>query len=113
MKLLVLVLNKTECLGRLLTELLNAGLKGATVIDSQGMLRVLSSDSVEPPPIFGSLRKFMTPSHEMNKTVFIVLPDEKINVARKIINDVTGGIDKPDTGIVFAVPLSFADGIGD
>lgn len=113
MKLLVLVLNKTECLGQILSELLDAGLHGATVIDSQGMLRVISHDTVEPPPIFGSLRKYMTPSHEMNKTVFIVLPDEKIEIARKIINKVTGGIDKPDTGIMFAMPLSFVDGIKD
>ncbi|HBL41240.1 MAG TPA: hypothetical protein DDY98_06600 [Ruminococcaceae bacterium] len=111
MKLLVLVLNKTECLGELLTALLNAELRGATVIDSQGMLRVIDEDTVEPPPIFGMLRKYMTPSHEMNKTVFIVLPDEKIDTARRIINEVTGGIDKPNTGIMFAVPLSFVEGI--
>ncbi len=111
MKLLVLVLNKTECLGAILSELMNAGLKGATVIDSQGMLRVISHDTVEPPPIFGSLRKYLTPSHEISKTIFIVLPDEKIDTARTVINKVTGGLSKPDTGIMFALPIDFVEGI--
>ncbi len=111
MQLLTIVLNKTECLGQILTQLINAGLKGATVIDSMGALRVIDQDTVDPPPIFGSLRKYITPTHEQSKTIFIVLRDEQIPVARKIVNDVTGGLDKPDTGIAFAVPVSFVDGL--
>ena len=112
MQLLVLVLNKTELLGEVLSSLIKAGLKGATVIDSMGALRVIDKDTVEPPPIFGSLRKYLTPSHEQSKTVFIVLRDSEVEIARATINKVTGGLDKPDTGIMFSVPVSFAEGLG-
>lgn len=111
MQLMVLVLNNTEYLEPLLSEFLEAGFGGATVLDSVGMLRVLDQSTVEPPPIFGSLRKFINPEHERSKTLFIVLPDNKLSEARDVVKRVTGGLDKPNAGILFAVPISFVEGI--
>ncbi len=111
MQLFVLILNKTECLPKLLGEFLSAGIKGATIYDSMGEVQYIGHETVEPPPIFGSLRKFINPDHEQNKTVLVILRDEQVEAARAIVNKVTGGLDKPGTGIIFTVPVSFVDGI--
>ena len=111
MQLFVLILNKTECLPKLLGEFLSAGIKGATIYDSMGEVQYIGHETVEPPPIFGSLRKFINPDHEQNKTVLVILRDEQVEAARAIVNKVTGGLDKPGTGIIFTVPVSFVAGI--
>ena len=111
MQLFVLILNKTECLPKLLGEFLSAGIKGATIYDSMGEVQYIVHETVEPPPIFGSLRKFINPDHEQNKTVLVILRDEQVEAARAIVNKVTGGLDKPGTGIIFTVPVSFVEGI--
>lgn len=111
MQLLVIILNKTEYLGRLLSQMLENNICGATVLDSTGMLKVISEDKMEPPSIFGSLRGFVNPSRESSKTVFMVLPDEQIKAAKRIVKEVTGGFDKPNTGIMFTIPVSNAEGI--
>lgn len=111
MQLFVLILNKTECLPKLLGEFLSTGIKGATIYDSMGEVQYIGHETVEPPPIFGSLRKFINPDHEQNKTVLVILHDEQVEAARAIVNKVTGGLDKPGTGIIFTVPVSFVEGI--
>ncbi|HOD92854.1 MAG TPA: hypothetical protein PLT91_02035 [Clostridia bacterium] len=111
MQLLVIVLNKTEYLGPLLTCMLERNISGATVLDSTGMIKVISEQSVEPPSIFGSLREFINPSRESSKTVFMVLPDEKIEIAKSIVKEVTGGFEEPNTGLMFTIPLSYVEGL--
>ena len=57
MRLLFFVMNKTDKLEKLLTEFLQAGIKGATVLSSTGMARVLTNhDDEEDIPFLGSLR---------------------------------------------------------
>jgi hypothetical protein len=38
------------------------------------------------------------------------LEDEQIPCVRSIVNKVTGGLDRPDVGIAFTVPVSSVDG---
>ncbi|HHU32664.1 MAG: hypothetical protein ACOX1Y_02120 [Zhaonellaceae bacterium] len=110
MKLMVLVLKKHEYLEQLLSEFLGAGLGGATIIESVGMLRVIEQSRIEPPPIFGSLRQFINPEYESSRTIFMVLEDEKIETARNIINRIVGGLEKPNTGILFTIPIDYVEG---
>ena len=49
--------------------------------------------------------------HEVVKMMFFVVDDEEMKKARKTINDVIG-LDKPNTGIMFALPVSFVEGLG-
>lgn len=113
MQLLVLIFNKVELLPSLLAKLLNAGIYGTTVLDCEGAMRVLGQDTIEPPPIFGSLRQFLNSQHHAGKMVLSVLTDTQAPVAKKIINEVVGGIEKPDTGILFTVPLTSVEGLAD
>jgi nitrogen regulatory protein PII len=111
MKLLIFILNKTEKLDRLLKELANAHLTGATVFNSSGMASQLSKTNDESlSSIFGSLRQLLKDNQKENKTIMMVVKEERIPDIEKIINDVVGNISEPNTGILFTVPIDFIRG---
>ena len=108
--LLVLVLNKTECLEELLEALYEQGHTGATILDSRGMAQSLSDH--EDLPFLASLRLLLDPDHRENKTVFMVVEPSRIAEISAIVNRVTGGLDRPDTGILFTIPVQSVEGLG-
>lgn len=109
MKLLMIVLNKTECLERLLTAFGTNEIMGATIIDSKGMAQEL--DQLDDLDFMLPLRMLIHPAHHENKTIFMVVPDEKVKKVSDIVNEVTGGLGKPDTGILFTVPIDHIEGL--
>ena len=109
MQVFVFVLNRTEHLEHLLQEFTDHGLKGATVLDSRGMARILHTE--DEMPIFYGLRAILEPERRISKTIFCVMEDSQVEIARKIVNDVTGGLDHPDSGIMFAMPVTFTEGL--
>lgn len=111
MLLYVLILNKTECMPRLVASLMRAGIKGGTVYDSMGFVQYVGHDMTEPPPIFGSLRKYLHPDGGNNKTMLLLLEKEQLAAVKAVVNETTGGLSKPDVGIAFVVPVSEAEGI--
>ena len=111
MQLLVLILNKTESLRGILSGFLKNGIKDATIYDSMGMLQYIGHETVDAPPIFGSLRQFLNPDRENNKTILTLLDDSMVKVAIDVINKETGGLSKPNVGIVFTLPVSGTEGI--
>ena len=110
MQLVIIVLNKVEFLEDLLVRFADDGISGATILDSTGMAQVLGHS--EDLSIFGSLRLRSNPEREESKTIFTVIPEEKVAVLRKAFNDVVGDISQPDTGILIGVPVDFVDGMG-
>ncbi len=110
MQLFVLILNRTEFLEEILAKMLEKGIGGATILESTGMMRILGAEDTDSP-MFGLLRHLLNPERQGNKTVLALLKDEQIPVMRSLIQQVTGGLEKPDTGIAFAVPTSFVEGL--
>ncbi|MBO4354495.1 MAG: hypothetical protein J5860_06075 [Clostridia bacterium] len=111
MQLYVLILNKTECMPRLISSLMKAGIKGATIYDSMGAVQYVGHDMIEPPPMFGSLRQYIHPDNGNNKTILILLEDAQLAGVKKIVNDVTGGLSKPDVGVSFTLPVADVEGL--
>lgn len=107
MQLLILVLNKVECLDYLFEELIQIGVKGATVVDSKGMARIVGE---EGHSIFGSLRMLVDSDTESSKMVFMAVNDDLVEAVRATVDRVLGGLHKPDTGVLFGLPISFFDG---
>ena len=64
MQLLVIVLNKLECLDKLLTALEEEHIPGATILDSRGMAQQLEGH--DELRFLGSLRMLMNPAHKEN-----------------------------------------------
>jgi hypothetical protein len=111
MQFFVLVLNREECLEPILEGMLAAGFSGATILNSTGMMRVLDSDDNVDQPMLGLLRHFYSPERKTSKTLFTLIEDDKRDEVMKIINEKTGGLDQPDTGIAFSLPVSFVEGV--
>lgn len=106
MHVLFLILNETEYLDDILAAFVEVGVKGATILDSQGMASAIASNSNRQIPLFGSLKSFLDSSRPYNKTVFTVVESEELlNRAVNAINSVVGDISKPGIGLMFSVPV--------
>ena len=100
---------EVEALEPLLTSFADHGIGGATILNSTGMARALHA--YDDDSIFGSLRAILDPEREANKTIMTVLKDEQVDEALAAIEETVGDLSKPDTGIVFTVPVGFIKGM--
>lgn len=110
MQLLVCVLNKTSALETILRIFSENNIHGATVLTSKGMAHILSES--EDFKFMDSLIKLLNPENSESKTFFLVLEDDKVDKAISVIDMVTGGLDKPDTGVAFTIPVLKTFGFG-
>ena len=90
MQLLFLVIKRIELVDEIMRSLAQAGIRGGTVIDSVGMAKSIST---------------------MDNLPMIGVADDQVDVARKAITDVTGDLSQPNAGVLFGVPISFAEGV--
>lgn len=107
MHALILILNKVDDLEEVLAAMMKAGVKGATIIDSQGMGSAIVIGDDQSLPLFGSLKSMFDREHPYNKTVFTVIEtDELLSKTLKAIRGVVGNLDKPNEGLMFTVPVT-------
>ncbi len=112
MKLLIFITKQIESINPILRRLLEEDISGATVVECEGMLKAIQNSSVDAPPIFGSLRYFINPGNESARMLMIVPRDEKrLARVREIIRENCGPLDKPNTGILFEVPVENVEGV--
>ncbi|MBU5436393.1 hypothetical protein KQI42_00120 [Tissierella sp. MSJ-40] len=110
---LFLVLNETEYLDDILTAFVEIGVKGATILDSQGMGSAILNNENSRDIIFGGLKSFLDSSKPYNKTIFTIIENEQLlNKAVRAVKDVIGDIYKPGAGLMFTVPVGKVYGIG-
>lgn len=111
MNVLFVILKKEELMTEVCKELAEEGVHGGTIMDGIGMASVI--EKMDDLPIFGMLRSILADDddHEVVKVMMFVMDDEELVEARKIIRRVVG-LDEPNTGIMFAVPVSFVEGLG-
>lgn len=108
MQLLIAVINEEEKLDEILSGLIELGVTGATIIDSEGMGRVLSHDI----PIFAGLETLASRSRPQNQTIFSVIrEDEKLDAVIALLQEICGDFGRPGTGIAFTVPVGRVVGL--
>ncbi|BAI81193.1 conserved hypothetical protein [Deferribacter desulfuricans SSM1] len=106
MKLVFIVINKTELLEEVLEYMVEVGVTGGTVFDSVGMGKILVYDI----PIFAAFKELMIGSKASNKTVMTTVPDD-------LLDDFIEGIDKilhfdePGSGVLFAIDIYKSRGL--
>ena len=103
MKALFIVLNKTEKLNDLLRSFSERGIYGGTILESQGMASTLM-ETGEQSGIYMRLTGLLNQGRPFNRTIMMVLKDEKVPTARECVVEVLGDVKKGNTGIVFTVP---------
>jgi len=108
MHLLIAVINESEKLDEILSGFLELGITGATIINSEGMGRVVTHEI----PIFAGLQTLIARSRPQNQTIFSVIKeDEKVEGAISLLQEICGGLDDPGAGIVFTVPVTRVVGL--
>lgn len=112
MNLLIVILKKADLVTEICKELAEEGVHGGTILDGTGMASII--EQMDDLPIFGMLKSILADDDDENetvKTMLFVMSDEEMIEARKTIRKVVG-LDEPNTGIMFAVPVSFVEGLG-
>jgi len=107
MHLLVAILNAPEKIDSILAGFVELGVKGATVISSQGMGRLLSHDI----PIFAGLQTLIDRSRPENRTILSVVSADLIDPIISLLQESCGDLEDPATGIVFTLPLDRVVGL--
>ncbi|MFI3166945.1 MAG: hypothetical protein R3Y32_02385 [Bacillota bacterium] len=111
MKLLVIILNKMEVFEELLTELQENDLHG-TILQSSGMAHTLYEMGHGEDLFLKPLRLNHTPERQESRTILMLTKDEEmIQNAHDILDDVVGGIDNPETAIMFTCPIDYIAGL--
>lgn len=101
MKLVVFVLNREEILDQVLEAYVEAGVAGATVVDSEGMGRILTHEV----PLFAGFRDFMKGNRPRNKTILSVVDaDETVRRLEQLLERVCG-VEAAGTGVLFTAPV--------
>lgn len=109
MKLMVFILNKTESLDFFLEGLAAAGIGGATIIESAGLAQTLSR--LDSSFLSASLRAIFSNGNEDNRTILSVIKDDQLELVRKVIYTTIGPLTEPNSGILFTVPIDYAEGL--
>ena len=107
MQLLLAVINDPERLDDILAGFVELGIRGATVLDSEGMGRLLSHDI----PIFAGLQTLVSRSRPQNRTIFSVVSEDQVDPAIALLQEVCGNLDNPATGIVMTLPIGRVVGL--
>ncbi len=110
MQLIFIIMKQLDKTDDLMIALANAGIKGATIIESSGMAKVLYKlESIPAVDILGHiLNKENT---NASQTILIAVSDDMVDVVRKTAKDILGDLSIPNAGVIFGVPVSFSEGI--
>ena len=112
MQLLVFITNHSEHLPRLLSAFTAQGVSGATIVNCEGMLHMLAAcENIEKPAFFSKARSLFDDSGEQGKMVLAVMPDERVADSKEAIRQICGDFDRPNTGIMFTLPVMHFEGV--
>ena len=107
MHLLVAVLNAPDTLDAILVGFVDLGVRGATVINSEGMGRVLAHDI----PIFAGLQTLINRAGPENRTILTVISADLVDPVISLIQESCGDLKKPATGFIFTLPVDRVVGL--
>ena len=86
------------------------GVRGATVIDGKGMGRILQDHDT----VYTSLEQVLSASIDLKDNVVILSlleGGESLGAARKLAHRVFGDFSRPNTGVMFVLPITDAEGL--
>ena len=108
MKLLIYVMNNVGLMDRFIHQLKENNIKGATIIESTGMGRVLvGNDDMD---FIGSLKVLFDNPRAESRTFLMALEDDMVSNVMRIIDDIAGDLTRPNSGIVFTLPIETIKG---
>jgi CBS domain-containing protein len=107
-QLLVIILDDLDRLPDLLEALRNAGVSGSTLLDSIGGYR--ASNWLDEIGLSG-IRKMFGTAELKRRTLLAVVESDKLDGAIAAAEQAVGGFGRPNSGILFTVPVNRAIGL--
>jgi nitrogen regulatory protein PII len=108
MKLVVFILNREELLEQVLEAFVESGVPGATVLDSAGMGRMLTSEV----PLFADFQESMKGIKPANRVIFSLVSGEPtVRRLEKLLEAACGELSVPGNGLLFTLPVDYAKGL--
>lgn len=112
MNVLFIVLNETDYLDDILDAFVEIGVKGATILDSQGMGSAITNSGRGKEAFFGAIKNYLENARPYNKTIFAVIEGEYLlQKAIESVKDIIGDMSKPGVGLMFTVPVGHIFGM--
>lgn len=109
MRAIFFVLKDPDLLNPLLAELKAREITGGTILNSSGMAKEMAETSEFA--LFGTLRSILAEEYKNTKTLIFIANEEKEKAILDSIKKVVGDLDKPNSGIVFAMPVDYTIGL--
>lgn len=109
MQILFVVLNREKDFEGLLEAFAKAGVRGGTILETEGLASSIASQTSEYG--YGRLHLLLNDGRPFNRTIFLLLPDEKVESVKGIVRQVIGDIGAENTGILFTLPVSSVEGL--
>ncbi len=100
-----LVVHDVEKLPDLLAAWEEAGITGATVMESTGLHRLRTCGYRDDLPLIPSMDSFLRSEGEAQRTCFTLIAEEKVDGLIEVTEKVLGKLSGPNTGILFVVPV--------
>lgn len=108
MEVLFIVLNHEAHFDELLRVFSAEGIRGGTILESQGLAATLAEHSEMGYDFF---RNMLNGGRPYNKTIFLVLDEQDVERAKNCVRKVVGDITKENVGIMFTFPISSFEGL--
>ena len=105
-KLFVIILDKSQLIDDLITGFLDIGVRGATIIESQGMGEIIRQDM----PVFSGLASLFGESTG-SRMLMSVMPESLVEPVYSLVEEVVGQLDQPNSAICFTLPVDSFRGI--
>ncbi len=109
MKALFIVINHEEHFRNLLKEFGKTGIRGGTILSSEGL--AASQAEIVPELGLNYFRIFLNSGRPYNKTIVLVLEDSKLESAKDCVRRVVGNLNKENVGIMFSVNVDSFEGL--
>lgn len=110
MQLIYIIMKQINRTDELMVALANAGVKGATILDSEGMAKYLYK--AENVQTLDFLKQILNKENaNASKTIILAVNDDMVDTVRTTVKSILGNFDTPNVGVMFGVPISFTDGI--
>ncbi|MGI6734835.1 MAG: hypothetical protein ACOX3C_01425 [Bacilli bacterium] len=107
MQILFIVLNDLSYLDRILEKFIDLQVRGATIIDSQGMAAAIMQNEGLLSLLAGPFARSLENDQKSSKTIFTVIPEtEKVSQVVKAVQDIVAGCKKQVVGFMFTLPVS-------
>lgn len=109
MKALFIIVNHENHFNELLSEFKKADIHGGTILESQGLAQSMAEHNYDLG--FSYFRMMLNQGRPFNKTIFLILSDEKIEIAKECVRNSVGNLNQENIGIMFTMPISDFEGL--